>query len=118
FTRNIYKVYLNPAASDRALLMTGRLSGLGSTLAGVGFALLIDQVLQAFLFTETIAALIGIIVVGGVLWRRANRCGAAAAVLASFAVYYGLNYRSAGHHLQLVYVWQAGIFGWAMLAGF
>ena len=81
FTRNIYKEYLNPAASDRALLMTGRLSGLGSTLAGVGFALLIDQVLQAFLFTETIAAFFGIMVVGGLLWRRANRFGAAAAVI-------------------------------------
>ncbi|MGA2255631.1 MAG: sodium:solute symporter family protein [Thermoguttaceae bacterium] len=117
FSRNIYKVYLNPVASDRALLMTGRLSGLGSTLAGVGFALLIDQVLQAFLFTETIAAFFGVIVVGGILWRRANRFGAAAAVISAFAIYYGLNYRSAGHW-QLVYVWQAGIFGWAMAAGF
>ena len=92
FTRNIYKEYLNPAASDRALLMAGRLSGLASTLAAVGFALLIDQVLQAFLFTETIAALIGVIVVGGLLWRRANRFGAAAALLAAFLVYYGLNF--------------------------
>jgi Na+/proline symporter len=117
FTRNIYKVYVNPAASDRALLLTGRLSGLGSTLAGVGFALLIDQVLQAFLFTETIAALFGIMVVGGILWRRANRFGAAAAVIGAFAVYYGLNYLAAGQW-QLVYVWQPGIFGWAMAAGF
>src|SRR5208283_5545780 len=104
FTRNIYKEYLNPAAGDRTLLLTGRLSGLGSTLAGVGFALLIDQVLQAFLFTETIAALFGIIVVGGILWRRANRFGAAAAVICSFAIYYGLNYQAAGQW-QLVYVW-------------
>ncbi len=117
FTRNIYKEYLNPAAGDRALLLTGRLSGLASTLAGVGFALLIDQVLQAFLFTETVAALFGIIVMGGILWRRANRFGAAAAVISSFAIYYGLNYRAAGQW-QLVYVWQAGIFGWALAAGF
>ncbi len=117
FTRNIYKEYLHPAAGDRALLLTGRLSGLSSTLAGVGFALLIDQVLQAFLFTETIAAFFGIVVMGGILWRRANRFGAAAAVISSFVIYYGLNYRAAGQW-QLVYVWQAGIFGWAMAAGF
>src|SRR5208282_2818149 len=43
--------------------------------------------------------------------------GAAAAVGSAFAIYYGLNYRSAGQW-QLVYVWQAGIFGWAMTAGF
>ena len=92
FTRNIYKEYLNPAADDRALLRAGRLAGLASTLAAVGFALLIDQVLQAFLFTETIAALFGVIVLGGFLWRRANRFGAAAALLAAFLVYYGLNF--------------------------
>ena len=92
FSRNIYKEYFNRSASDKALLMAGRLSGLSSTLAAVGFALLIDQVLQAFLFTETIAALIGVIVVGGLLWRRANRFGAAAALIAAFLVYYGLNF--------------------------
>jgi hypothetical protein len=117
FSRNIYKEYLNPAADDRALLRAGRLAGVASTLAAVGFALLIKQVLQAFLFTETIAALFGVIVLGGFLWRRANRFGAAAAIISSFAIYYGLNYRAAGHW-QLVYVWQAGIFGWAMVAGF
>ena len=92
FSRNIYKPYFNPAAGDRSLLTAGRLAGLGSTLAGVGFARVIDQVLQAFLFTETIAALVGVIVVGGFLWRRANRYGAAAAMLAAFLVYYGLNF--------------------------
>ncbi|MGA2616738.1 MAG: sodium:solute symporter family protein [Thermoguttaceae bacterium] len=117
FTRNIYKDYLNPTAGDRALLLSGRLSGLGSTLASVGFALLIDQVLQAFLFTETMAALVGIIVVGGFLWRRANRFGAAAALACSLAVYYGLNYHFTGHW-QLIYVWTAGVFGCAMAAGF
>ena len=117
FTRNIYIEYVNPAATDRQLLLMGRLSGVGATLFGVGFALLIDQVLQAFLFTETAAALMGIIVVGGFLWKRANRFGAAAAILLSFAVYYGLNYRAAGQW-QLVYHWEAGVFGWAMAAGF
>jgi Na+/proline symporter len=123
FSRNIYKEYLNPAASDKALLMAGRLSGLASTLASVAFALLVvDQVLQAFLFNETIAALFGVIVVGGLLWRRANRYGAAAAIFAAFAIYYGLNYYAAGQWQQaldqMFNHWQAGIFGWAMLGGF
>ena len=92
---------LFPATSTRNISTrppaTGRCCGrpacrAGSTLAGLGFALLIDQVLQAFLFTETIAALIGVIVVGGFLWRRANRFGAAAALAAAFLVYYGLNF--------------------------
>jgi Na+/proline symporter len=92
FTRNIYKDYLNPDASDRQLLLVGRCSGLGLTLCGVGFALLIGEVLQAFLFAETAAALMGIIIVGGFLWKRGNRYGAGAALLAAFLVYYALNF--------------------------
>jgi Na+/proline symporter len=92
FTRNIYKEYLNPAASDRQLLAVGRFSGVGSTLCGVGFALLIGEVLQAFLFAETAAALMGIIIVGGFLWKRGNRYGAGAALLAAFLVYYAINF--------------------------
>lgn len=117
FTRNIYKDYMNPRASDNELLRTGRLSGLGLTILGVIFALTVDQVLDAFLFTETIAAFMGIMFVGGLLWKRANRYGALAATLAAFVVYYALNAMSTGH-IQLVYRWTPGPFGWATLAGF
>ncbi len=116
FTRNIYREYINRGAADKQLLWMGRLSGLGLTLLGVLFAFVVDQVLQAFLFTETIAALIGIMFVGGLLWKRANRQGATAATLASFLVYYGLNYAQ-WHELRLVYTWKPWPFAWAMLAG-
>jgi len=92
FTRNLYTEYVNPRATDRQLLITGRFSGLGLTLLGVVFALTVDKVLDAFLFTETIAALMGIMFMGGILWKRANRCGAWAATVSAFAVYYALNY--------------------------
>jgi Na+/proline symporter len=91
FTRNIYKDYLRAEAGDRELLWMGRLSGLGLTVLGILFALWVDEILQAFLFTETIAALMGVMFLGGLLWRRANRHGALAATLAAFVVYYGLN---------------------------
>jgi Na+/proline symporter len=117
FTRNIYKDYLRNRAADRELLWVGRVSGLGLTLLGILFALWVDEVLQAFLFTETIAALMGIMFIGGLLWRRANRYGAFAATLAAFVVYYGLNYLATGR-LLLVYTWTAGPFAWAMVAGF
>ncbi|MDX9973400.1 MAG: sodium:solute symporter family protein [FCB group bacterium] len=92
FTRNIYCEYINPKADDRRILLVGRLSGLMLTLLGVLFALTVKQVLDAFLFTETIAALMGIMFLGGILWKRANRWGAWAATLSSFGVYYALNY--------------------------
>jgi len=76
----------------------GRLSGLLITLAGVFYALfLIGSVLYAFLLTETLATFVGIGVVGGIVWRRANRWGAlaslCAALLTNFALYYMKNKR-------------------------
>lgn len=116
FTRNFFKAYMRPDATDRQLLMTGRISGVLLTLLGVLFALTVKSVLHGFLFTETIAAYMGIMVVGGFLWKRANRFGAAAAILGSFGTYYALNWHAAGK-LTLIYHWKAEPFAWAMLAG-
>jgi Na+/proline symporter len=116
FTENVYKKYFNPLADDRKILWIGRYSGLLLSLLAVLFALTIKNVLSAFLFTETIAAFVGIIFLGGVLWKRANRHGALAAVIISFSVYYILNFFYF-NDIQLVYKWQPALFGWAMLAG-
>jgi Na+/proline symporter len=117
FTKNLYKRYFNPSADDNKVLWMGRYSGLALSILAVLFALSIKNVLHAFLFTETLAAFMGIIFLGGVVWRRANRYGAAAAVLLSFSTYYLLNFLSTGDVL-LVYKWKPGPFGLAMLAGF
>ncbi|MCK5456519.1 MAG: hypothetical protein KAI45_05275, partial [Melioribacteraceae bacterium] len=87
------------------------------TLLGVMFALYIDNVLHAFLFIETIAAFMGIMVFGGILWKRANRYGAFFGVSIAFILYYFINYIDSGI-LQIVYKWRPEPFGWAMLAGF
>jgi len=116
FTRDVYKRYMKPGASDAQLLRMGRLSGLGLTLLGVIFALTVRHVLQAFLFTETIAALMGIMFVGGFLWKRANRHGAMAATFVAFLTYYALNWLATGQ-VKLVYKWTPSPFAWALLAG-
>ena len=116
FTRDLYEPYVNPKADDHHILWVGRLSGLSLTLAGVFFALIVRNVLSAFLFVETIAAFMGILIVGGLLWRRANRYGALAAVLVAYGSYYLLNFWETGSWM-LIYRWQAEPFGWAMLAG-
>jgi Na+/proline symporter len=117
FTRNFYNEFIRPNASDKRLLWVGRFSGFGLTIMGVLFALTIKNVLHAFLFTETIAAFMGIIVFGGILWKRANRYGAFVAIVVAFGLYYFLNYSDTGQ-LLLVYRWKPEPFGWAMLAGF
>jgi Na+/proline symporter len=117
FTQNIYKKYINKNAVDKQLLWMGRISGVFLTLFGVLFALYIENVLQGFLFIETIAAFMGIMVFGGNLWKRANRYGAISSVFVSFTLYYYLNFINIGK-LQIVYKWEPDTFGWAMLAGF
>ena len=116
FTKNFYSIYLRPQAQDRELLLVGRLSGLALTLFGVVFALGVDQVLDAFMFNETLPAFLGIAVMGGFLWRRANRYGALAAAAVSLATYYAINYHYAGK-LLLVYKWLPAPYGWATLVG-
>lgn len=117
FTKNFYKKYINTEANDNTLLWMGRYSGLFLSVLGVLFALSIKNVLHAFLFTETLAAFMGIIFLGGIIWKRANRFGAGAAVLISVSVYYIVNYLTIGK-LMLVYKWTPGPFGLAMLSGF
>ena len=117
FTRDIYQKYFSSKVSDKKALAIGRISGLGLTVLGVLFALIVENVLSAFLFIETIAAFMGIIIFGGHLWKRANRYGAFAAVMLAFGSYYLINYLSTSE-LLLIYKWQAEAFGWAILIGF
>jgi len=117
FTKNFYKKYINPEAVDQKLLWMGRYSGLGLSVLAVLFALSIKNVLHAFLFTETLAAFMGIIFLGGITWKRANRYGAAAAVIISLTTYYIANIISTDQ-LMMVYKWKPAPFGLAMLSGF
>jgi len=95
----------------------GKYSGLGLSVLALLFALSIKNVLHAFLFTETLAAFMGIIFLGGIVWKRANRYGAAAALILSLSTYYISNYISVGE-LMLVYKWKPAQFGLAMFSGF
>ncbi len=117
FTNNFYKKYIRKDATDRRTLWIGRISGFVLTLLGILFSLTVRNVLHAFLFTESIAAFMGITVLGGILWKRANRLGALMGVIFSFGVYYLINFLQSGR-LLLVYKWKPGPFGLAMAAGF
>ena len=86
-------------------------------MLAVFFAMSIKNVLHAFLFTETLAAFMGIIFLGGIIWKRANRYGAASALAISLLTYFISNFISTGE-LMLVYKWKPAPFGLAMLSGF
>ncbi|MCE1197331.1 MAG: sodium:solute symporter family protein [Marinilabiliales bacterium] len=117
FTQNFYKKYVNTEASDQLLLKMGRLSGLLLSILAVIFALSIKNVLHAFLFTETFAAFMGIMFLGGIVWKRANRYGALASIVVSVATYYTVNILGTGE-VALVYKWMPTPFAWSMGLGF
>jgi len=71
-------------------------------------------VLEAFLFTESIAAFMGISLFGGICWKRANRYGAFASLVVSSTVFFYLSRVQFGKWLN----WDAANFGIALAAGF
>lgn len=114
FTEGLYRRRLMPGRPDRHYLWVGRLSGLTITMLGVFYALyLIQSVLYTFLLTETMATFVGISVLGGIVWPRANRWGALASLLSALATNF-LLYNLTGQRLDH---WDANVFLAALLVG-
>src|SRR6058998_3548739 len=114
FTEGLYRPHLAPNRSDRHYLWVGRISGVALTMLGVLYAMfLIQSVLYTFLLTETLATFVGISVLGGIVWRRANRWGAIASLLSALAMNF-LLYYLAGERLDH---WNPNVFLAALSAG-
>ena len=114
FTEGLYRRTLMPGRTDKHYLWVGRVSGLAVTMLGVLYAvLLIDKVLYTFLLTETLATFVGIGVLGGIIWPRANRWGALASLLGALATNFLLYYLT-GQRLDY---WDPNVFLAALLVG-
>jgi Na+/proline symporter len=84
------------------------------TMVGVVYAVfLIDRVLYTFLLTETLATFVGISVLGGVVWPRANRWGAYASLSSALAANF-LLYHLTGQRLDH---WDPNVFLAAVVIG-
>jgi Na+/proline symporter len=114
FTEGLYRRRLVPNRPDRHYLWVGRVSGFIITMFGVLYALfLIQSVLYTFLLTETLATFVGISVLGGILWRRANRWGALASIVSALVTNFLLYYLT-GQRLDY---WDANVFLAALVVG-
>ena len=114
FTEGLYRPRLAPGRPDRHYLWVGRVSGFAMTMIGVVYAVfLIDRVLYTFLLTETLATFVGISVLGGVVWPRANRWGALASLVSALAANFLLYYLT-GQRLDY---WDPNVFLAALLVG-
>jgi len=114
FTAGLYRPHLAPNRSDGHYLWVGRISGMTLTMLGVLYAVFfIQSVLYAFLLTETLATYVGISLVGGIVWPRANRWGAAASLFVALTVNF-LLYFFAGQRLDQ---WDPNVFLAALASG-
>lgn len=114
FTEGLYRRRIVRGRPDAHYLWVGRFSGFAITMVGVLYAVfLIQSVLYTFLLTETLATFVGISVVGGIVWRRANRWGALASLFVALATNFLLYYLT-GQRLDH---WDANVFLAALLAG-
>ena len=86
-SRNLYLALLRPQASDREVLIFGRISGIVLVAIGVVLSLVLAKVADALTMLLQFSAIMGVVVWGGVLWRRANSEGAWAAVAVLFATW-------------------------------
>jgi Na+/proline symporter len=114
FTQCVYRKLRLTGRSDQHYLLVGRISGFLTTLVGVVYAFfLVDRVLYSFLLAETLATFMGISVLGGIVWARANRWGAASSFLVALVINFGL-YEALGKRLD---DWDATVFLIATGAG-
>jgi Na+/proline symporter len=113
-TEGLYRKRLAPDRHDAHYLWVGRVSGVSITMLGVLYAMfLVESVLYTFLLTETLSTFMGISVLGGLLWRRANRWGALASVVTALAINFVLHYAT-GRRLDY---WDANVFLAALTGG-
>lgn len=86
-TRNLYLKYINPSAAEAEQLRLARLAGLVIVVLGVAFAFAVPGVADALVIFWDLAALTGVFMWGGVLWRRANAPGAWASFIVMLLVW-------------------------------
>jgi len=114
FTEGLYRQRLAPGRPDVHYLWVGRISGLAITLLGVFYAIfLIQSVLYTFLLTETMATFVGVSILGGTVWSRANRWSALASLVAAFVTNFALH-SITGQRLDY---WDPNVFLAALVAG-
>ena len=114
FTEGLYRRRIAPHREDRHYLWIGRASGFVITMMGVLYSIfLIESVLYTFLLTETLATYVGIGVLGGIVWPRANRLGAFASLIASLGTNFAL-YAATGQRLDH---WDPNVFLASLVIG-
>jgi Na+/proline symporter len=82
FTRNFYNKYVNPDADDKKQMLVARLASVGIVIGGIAFALVLPSVVDGLLYIWKFTAFFGVSFWMALFWRRTNRYGTWASLVA------------------------------------
>jgi SSS family solute:Na+ symporter len=90
-SKDVYKRFLSPQASDAQLLKVGRLTALGGGIIGVLLAMCLDTVIGALtIFYQLLVVTLFVPIIGGLYVRRATGPAALAAITGGVATLFVL----------------------------
>ena len=89
FTENLYRPLLAPNRTDRHYMTVGRVASILVVASGIGFAFLLDDVVQGLEIFWKISPMMAIAFWVGLFWRKATPAAAWASTLVAFAAWLG-----------------------------
>jgi SSS family solute:Na+ symporter len=96
-SKDIYKRFINPQASDRQLLRVGRTTAVAGGAIGVILAILLQSVIGAVsVFYQLLVVTLLVPVLGGLYTRRAQAGDALSAIAAGVATLFAVRYGGTG----------------------
>jgi SSS family solute:Na+ symporter len=96
-SQDLYKRFINPAASDRRLLLVARLAALAGGIAGVLLAIRLETVVGALtIFYSLLGVSLFVPVIGGLFTRRAGAPEALASIAAGIGTLLAVHFTTAG----------------------
>jgi hypothetical protein len=96
-THDVYRRFLEPQATERELVLVGRISTVVLMAAAAGLALVLENALQAFQILLQIGAGTGLLFILRWFWWRINAWSELTAMVVSFAVALGFFFQ---HRVQ------------------
>jgi SSS family solute:Na+ symporter len=90
-SKDVYKRFINPGASDRQLLRVGRATAVAGGAIGVALSMVLATVIAAVtVFYSLLVVTLFVPIIGGLYWRRAGATAALAAMGAGVATLFAV----------------------------
>jgi SSS family solute:Na+ symporter len=102
-SKDLYKRFVNPAATDRQVLLVARLAAVAGAIAGAALAIVLATVVDALtIFYSLVGVSLLVPVLGGLVSRRAGAPEALGSIVAGIATLLTVHFSTAGRGFGLL----------------